>query len=384
MNKRFLFLFIIFTFVLSGSLMADNKPIGLAKKKLSNISSNIKKNKGAIRKKQLQKKKAEREFIRLNRELRRTDLQLRQAKQKLSRTKKKIKENQGNIARLEQKYQQKKNLLKKRLVEIYKNKNWSLIDVVFTPDETFAVIDVLYYFERIIKSDIKLIKEIRDEHNNLQKEKANLKKQQENRWALRLEIKKSEQVLQRKKRSKKRYLTKLSSSIKKIKEQNKRLEKSSGEITQLIQKLSKGNNAFFGTGTFIKPVIGWISSKFGYRKHPIFKRYIKHTGVDIAAPRGYKIKASDSGLIIVSGRKKQYKGYGKIIIIDHGRRTTDGKRVSTIYAHMSRIFAKEGQFVKKGDTIGLVGSTGYSTGPHLHFEIRENGIPINPLKYIKR
>ena len=83
----------------------------------------------------------------------------------------------------------------------------------------------------------------------------------------------------------------------------------------------------------------------------------------------------------MAGRKKKYNGYGKITIIDHG--TKAKKRYSTVYAHQSRIFVKVGDYISRGDVIGWVGSTGNSTGPHLHFEIRVNGNPVNPLKYIK-
>ena len=83
------------------------------------------------------------------------------------------------------------------------------------------------------------------------------------------------------------------------------------------------------------------------------------------------------------GQQKKYKGYGKVTIISHGRRSSDRKLIASFYAHQSRILVKKGDIIKKGDTIGLVGSTGYATGPHLHFEIRVDGRPVDPLKYIK-
>ena len=88
-------------------------------------------------------------------------------------------------------------------------------------------------------------------------------------------------------------------------------------------------------------------------------------------------------MLFRSGRKSQYRGYGKVTVIDHGRRKSDGKRMSTVYAHQSRIMVREGDFVKKGEDIGLVGATGYATGPHLHFEVRMDGIPVNPLRFLK-
>lgn len=115
-----------------------------------------------------------------------------------------------------------------------------------------------------------------------------------------------------------------------------------------------------------------ISSRFGKRYHPTLKKRKNHHGVDYAAPRGTPIKASGDGKMIYVGRKG---GYGKTVIIQHG-----GK-YSTLYAHMSRIKpgSRRGKRVKQGQTIGYVGSTGRSTGPHLHYEFRVNGVHRNPL-----
>jgi murein DD-endopeptidase MepM/ murein hydrolase activator NlpD len=117
------------------------------------------------------------------------------------------------------------------------------------------------------------------------------------------------------------------------------------------------------------PVIGNPSSDPGPRIHPIFNRKSCHTGWDIAAPRGTKISAADGGTVatITSGG-----AYGNAVMIAHG----DG--MITFYAHMSSIGVNIGQFVSKGETIGAVGSTGWSTGPHLHFEVRINGRPYDP------
>ena len=87
---------------------------------------------------------------------------------------------------------------------------------------------------------------------------------------------------------------------------------------------------------------------------------------------------ANSGYILFSGSKK---GYGNVTIINHGYK--NGKKISSLYAHQWRMLVKKGQFVEKGSIIGYVGSTGYSTGPHLHFEIRENGKPVNPSQYLK-
>lgn len=114
-----------------------------------------------------------------------------------------------------------------------------------------------------------------------------------------------------------------------------------------------------------------ITSGFGIRFHPILKIYRPHHGVDYAAPYGTNVHSVGDGKVIFAGWKG---GYGKTVIIKHG------KGYTTTYAHLSRMYVREGQSVKQGEIIGEVGSTGLSTGPHLHFEVRRNGELLNPLK----
>jgi murein DD-endopeptidase MepM/ murein hydrolase activator NlpD len=121
------------------------------------------------------------------------------------------------------------------------------------------------------------------------------------------------------------------------------------------------------------PTQGRITSAFGYRLHPILGYERLHAGVDISAPSGTEIFAAGSGRVIGAGVAG---GYGNRVIIDHGG------GLATLYAHQSRMVVSEGDQVVAGDLIGYVGSTGLSTGPHLHFETRESGTPVDPLKYI--
>ena len=119
-----------------------------------------------------------------------------------------------------------------------------------------------------------------------------------------------------------------------------------------------------------------VSSSYGNRTHPVtgVKKSF-HTGIDIGnAPTGTNIYASKSGKVIKAGWNT---AYGNMIIIDHGN------DISTLYGHASKLLVSVGDYVKQGDIIAKVGSTGYSTGPHLHFEFRENGKSVNPGKYIK-
>ena len=121
------------------------------------------------------------------------------------------------------------------------------------------------------------------------------------------------------------------------------------------------------------PVSGTITSPFGYRRNPFGGGMEFHQGLDIAAPMGTTVTAAAAGTIISAG---WYGGYGNYILIDHGGGMATG------YGHLSQIFVSAGQQVQKGQAIGAVGSTGMSTGPHLHFEVRMNGKPSDPAAYL--
>ena len=124
---------------------------------------------------------------------------------------------------------------------------------------------------------------------------------------------------------------------------------------------------------FVMPVKGHITSKFGMRIDPFTKEMRFHSGIDIGAPVGTPIHAAKGGKVIYAGKER---GYGNIVIIKHL------DNVITKYAHASKLLVKKGDFVKQGDVIALVGSTGRSTGPHLHFEVRLHNKAVNPLKYL--
>ncbi|MGI6588773.1 MAG: murein hydrolase activator EnvC family protein [Peptococcia bacterium] len=155
------------------------------------------------------------------------------------------------------------------------------------------------------------------------------------------------------------------------------LEAQSHQIAEEIRRQTGGDSgAYLGSGKLAWPTPGYtfITSEYGMRFHPILKRNKLHTGMDIRAPKGTTIVAAESGTVMEVGNRG---GYGLIVMINHG-----GNLV-TLYAHASKTLVKAGQKVKKGQAIAKVGSTGWSTGPHLHFEVRKNGNPVNPKPYLK-
>lgn len=141
------------------------------------------------------------------------------------------------------------------------------------------------------------------------------------------------------------------------------------DLTAAEAKLIK----YLDTVPTLWPVSGRITSHFGYRKDPITRRTNLHLGIDIGADTGTSIKAAASGRVIMSERTS---GFGLVVKIDHGR------GIVTLYGHASRLLAKEGQTIKKGEVIAKVGSSGRSTGSHLHFEVLLYGTPVDPLQYL--
>ena len=153
-------------------------------------------------------------------------------------------------------------------------------------------------------------------------------------------------------------------------------ERTASLKVEKIEKPTKGEVAVRKTGSgFRWPVMGRINSPFGWRMHPITRRRDFHTGIDIKANRNDSIKAAGSGRVVYSG---WMGGYGKVLVIEH----SNGQ--STLYAHCSTLLAGKGANVSQSQTVAKVGTTGRSTGPHLHFEVRNGNSPVNPIKYLGR
>lgn len=169
---------------------------------------------------------------------------------------------------------------------------------------------------------------------------------------------------------KKSVLAELKDAAQETAEQLDALERESRAIEAELRKYYRvKSNVPVYRGSLRLPVNGRITSGFGSRFHPILKRTRMHTGIDIAAPTGTPIHAAGDGRVIFSGYRG---GYGNCIIIDHG----GGK--ATLYGHCSKLYVGVGANVTSGQSIAAVGSTGMSTGPHLHWEVRINGTPVNP------
>lgn len=267
-------------------------------------------------------------------------------------------------------------LLKTRIVAMYKTGNISALDVFLGSESLSDFLSKYHAMSKIAEYDNKLLDKIlkQKEQIELLKEQLEEKKAELNSDKQQVQTKSnalssSKSTLTKKNAELESNKTALNNSIDKILEE-------SAKLTAEIMRL-QGTGSYAG-GEMAWPLPGFskITSPYGMRLHPTLKVYKLHTGVDIAGSgcNGKPIVAANSGKVISAGWNT---AYGNRLIIDHGG------GISTLYAHASKLVVKQGDIVTRGQTIAYVGSTGYSTGPHLHFEVRINGSTTDPLPYIQ-
>ena len=267
--------------------------------------------------------------------------------------------------------------MRKRIRQVYKNQRTGMFQLILTSKDLNSLLDVIYFEKIVLKKNYAQILAMRAKSQRIAAIKRDVQ-------AKKIALAQSIQEINSQQRNIKSAIAMNQSMISKYKTDRKTYERAERELARQsasIQSMiarNRGRSTVKITSTgFMRPIGGRITSPFGWRTHPIFNSRTFHSGVDIAGPNHGSIHASNSGKVIYSG---WYGGYGKVVILDHG--VVNGRPTTTLYAHMSSIKVGQGQFVHKGDVVGYEGTTGYSTGPHVHFEVRINGKPNNPLNYI--
>jgi len=286
-----------------------------------------------------------------------------------------IKQTEKEIQQKDAEINQKTDQLGERLVYIYEEGTVSFMEVLLSSTSLKDFLTRYDMLKTIVDEDIRLIESINSERRDLDLRKSNLqisKKEVENNQLI---IQAKQDELTQQKGTKKDLLASVEKEKEKLQQALDELEQSSKQLESYIRSRTKGGGSAVGTGSMTWPAPGYtnITSPYGMRYHPILKVRKMHTGVDIGAPGGATIVAADSGTVILAGWQT---GYGQTTIIDHGN------GISTLYAHQQAFYVSEGDVVKKGQAIGEADSTGWSTGNHLHFEVRVNGNPVDPMPYI--
>lgn len=287
-----------------------------------------------------------------------------------------INETESKLKILQDNYDNQKNLFQKRIVALYEAGETSYLDVLLNSRNITNFVSNYYLISEIASMDNELLATIEKEKNTISEIKKSLDAKKE-------QLKEKEESQQRTlitlnntKLQRDNYVLTLTDQEKEIRNNIQKYESEINSIESQINMITSGiSGGDYTGGLFAWPVPGYktITSPYGTRLHPVLKTYRFHTGIDIGAPTGAYVIAANDGTVVES---RWMGSYGNAVIIDHGG------GYSTLYGHGSALIAKAGDKVKRGDIIMKIGSTGMSTGPHLHFEVRINGKTQNPIDYL--
>lgn len=294
-------------------------------------------------------------------------------------------------------------VLNRRVINVYKSGSTGYLQVILDSSDFADLLNRLSFLQLIVEQDARLLEKIRRTKEIIEAKRLAIeedrRKVNEQRLVLLVQEQKIAALKEQEEDKKKAEQTELDNQEKLLAQARKDrqtyehaeelLVSASAQIARDIRRLEeearrrvlRGSRGRTHTATgaqrisasgFMWPVDGDVTSPFGMRRHPILGDYRMHTGVDIGVPSGRTIYAAQSGTVLLADWTR---GYGLTVIIDHGN------SLSTLYAHTSRVLVSSGDYVERGAAIAEVGSTGLSTGPHLHFEVRVNGEPQNPMNW---
>ncbi len=291
-----------------------------------------------------------------------------------------IEETEQEIVNTQAKEDEQYVKLKDRVRLMYEHGDISYLGVLLESDGFFDFLSRYEIISQISAYEKQLFNEIKTLKQQIIDHKASLEQNKADEIAVQQQLEASKAELNQQMSAKNAQMQKIEnaedSELEKLRAIDKEEQRLSAEVKEMATKLAAQNKKDYVGGNLTWPCPGntRITSKFGMRFHPILKYNKLHTGVDVGAPKGAKIVSANAGTVITSTYNASYGNY---VMVDHG-----GNMV-TLYAHMSSRSVKKGDVVKKGQQLGLVGSTGYSTGPHLHFEIIKNGKYVDPMSYFK-
>ena len=322
---------------------------------------------------------AETVIVSVSEQLRQIEEQLRQAQQQLESIQQQrvavendITVNEKLLAEAQKRLEGRESVFYKRVRDIYINGRLSYLDVVIGSKDFSDFANRLEILKRIIDSDIKLIDEIKKERAEIAARKQALEQSRAKLVELEKAAVAKQAEIEQKKKEREVVLQKAQNDRATAMQAVEELNASSAQITALL-KSAPSYSWVQGSGQLGWPVSGEITSPYGYRTHPIWGTTIYHSGIDIGVDEGTPVHAADGGTVVWSG---WMGGYGYAVVIDHGN------GMSTLYGHNSELAVSEGQDVSKGQVIAYAGSTGNSTGPHVHFEVRISGDPVDPMGYL--
>ncbi len=299
-----------------------------------------------------------------------------------------INENQAQLEKKQKQVDQRMHIYRRRLRDIYINGQINYLDVLLGARDFSDFSSRMYLLQKIIAGDLAMLDQLKRDAEEINNRKAQLAAEMKEIKAMQAELAAKKSRVDKLREQRAQMLYKAQEDEQSSQEEYDRLLAVSENIAAMLRNIESGGGAAAaaddateapapagggGTGQFMWPCTGPITSYYGWRTHPIFGTTKYHSGMDIAVDTGTPIHAADSGTVVYSG---WLGGYGNCVMVDHG-----GGLV-TLYGHNSALNVNEGQYVAKGTVIAYAGSTGYSTGPHCHFEVRLHGELTEPLNYL--
>ena len=291
-----------------------------------------------------------------------------------------VTETTQNLEKVQENYDENKALMEERLVVMYECGDISYLDLLLNSSNLVEFLSNYYIIEEIIKSDSELLESIEKEKNEIEAVKNKLEEEKAELKLLKAKKEQTKIIMENNKTVQQNEIDKLSDTEKELQQKLQEYKNEEARIENLINQASKD---YIYDGEYTGGAMAWpvaksgtyITSGYGEREHPVQGITKYHTGIDIGnAGYGAPVIAAADGVVSMASYSG---GYGNCVMINHGN------GVSTLYAHGQKILTTVGAVVKKGDLIMEVGSTGISTGPHLHFEVRINGSHVNPLPYLQ-
>ena len=340
-----------------------------------NLESEIENTKTQIGDIEARTKDVTRQIEDLDKKLNQATIDLENVEQELRDIEEQIVITTEELAEAERDLEEKRDTFNKRIRVMYMNGNSGYLELLLSSDDIKDFLSRQEMVESIAEHDRELIKFMKETRDTIDAKKVELEAQRASVEVTKSKIESRKRDLDQATREKQDLMGRLAIDKKALEEQIDKLNEEAKDLEVKILKLMRDSGPYSG-GKMEWPAPGYyrITSEFGYRIHPILKVKKLHTGMDIGVPTGGDIVAAAAGTVIYSG---SLGGYGNTVMLDHGG------GIVTLYAHNSRLVVSEGQVVARGDVVAKAGSTGMSTGPHLHFEVRKNGAYQDPLTWLK-